>query len=223
MGRELACVYRHRQKGEGMELSQNFIEGFAERFNWMTASEYGEPGYSDGDVRLVVLGNYWCRCDKIDGLHGRETHHPRLWQQLEDQGVRFEWEDEWIVDYDGFAWRTQADSYSWTPSHVILDDGELLTIRDDIEDWIDWAVNDSGRALMGRHHSKSDMLNKGFAQYGERYYHGLHEGMTAQPSVILDEIHENIGAETEVVFRLSENSQFYVEFEAYYRFPEDDD
>jgi hypothetical protein len=90
-----------------MILSDDTISHFlSERHDeWQSCSEYGEPGYQDSRTTLVVLGDYWCRCPKFQPddprpLHGLSDHHPRFWRQLEDQGVQFEWYDEWTIDYE---------------------------------------------------------------------------------------------------------------------------
>lgn len=194
--------------------------------------EYGEPGYGTADTTFVVLGDYWCRCtngpDKEDPrpLHGVEYHHPRLWQQMADQGVEFEWYDEWMIDHEGGgkAYRTQGDSYSWMPSVVFNDDDcEWMAPDSDIEYWIEWAKNDPSRCLLERVHSPGDLENAGFKRGTDVLETGWHEGMDADPHKALDAL---FGAhpdeDIEVVFLLEYNSQFYSGWSAWVRPIEND-
>lgn len=77
-----------------MELSYETIRTLVlnRHDDWDYCSKYGEPGYShsvNASTPLVVLGNYWCRCDKFgtddhgNKLHSFEDHHPKVWAQME--------------------------------------------------------------------------------------------------------------------------------------------
>lgn len=191
------------------------------------ANEYGEPGYGSVGTTMVVLGNYWCRCDKLGtddngrvNLHDHAAHHPRIWQQMEDQGVEFEWCDEWCVDYDaGKAYRTQPDSYSWQPTAMYTEDGDLLTPDSDIDEWIEWAADEPTRCLMRRY--RDQLQGAGFVKWEpgneQDYQSGWHEGMTDDPKAVTDQIRQALGDGAEIVFVLDETSQFYVGFSVWTR------
>ncbi len=223
-----------------MQLSPDTVRGILSR--WMDegivtdyCSDYGEPGYGhsatlgDDATPLVVLGNYWCRCDKVreaegrpragqPALHDHTHHHPRLWQQLEDQGVQFEWCDEWLVDSEhDKAYRCQPDSYSWQPSYMMTDDGELLTPDDDIGAWLEWATNDTSRCIPSRVWSSRDLIGAGFEQYNGKFENGWHPGQDDNPRDIDAAVRRWHGPDVEVVFLLDGTGQFDITFSAYYR------
>jgi hypothetical protein len=223
-------------------LDRIFLPRFVEKHGWDTASEYGEPGYGNSGTRLVVMGDFWCRCgnnpragqrrygDKLiepGDLHVYDEHHPGAWQAWLDSGVEIEWHDEWMVDYDhDKAYRTKGDSYSWQPQ--VLHDWEYdywLTPDTPIEDWVRWAANDPERCLLSNLHDASDLEDIGFVEYaserdgawgGGPFETGWHPGQTDDPKVVLDKIIEQ-HPDAEVVFCITENSQFYTRWAAFYR------
>ena len=199
--------------------------------------QYGEPGYHlrDAETPMVVLGSYWCRCGKHpragerkqtfandpfkviepNELHAYEDHHPRIWRQMEAQGVEFEWYDEWLVDHEhDKAYRAHADSYSWTPTAIITDWGDLLTPDSPIDEWIAWALNTPTRCLFPQY---ADQLEaEGFVKWNaDSYESGWHDGQDADPRKIHEELSER--GHDEVVFVLDYNSQFYSGFSVYTR------
>ena len=231
-----------------MELSHGTVQGIVTRLMddgtvYDHAGEYGEPGYSfdNDETPIFLIGHWWCRCGKNPhagkrkpwaydreefylptDLHSINEHHPRLWAQLESQGVETAFDDEWTV-IDGKAYRTQPDSYSWQSSIQYDDEsGEYLTPDDDIEDWIAWAVNDHQRCLMSDY--RSDLRDAGYVQWEpddpHRYESGWHPGQTDDPKVVTDEIRETL-PDDDIVFVLDETSQFYVGFSAWTRPVED--
>lgn len=204
------------------------------------ADEYGEPGYhTDGtETSMIVLGSYWCRCDKFgadyqDGsaLHDIARHYPKSFELLEERGVVFEWYDEWTVDHGRHvgeypnivvtskAYRTTGDSYSWQPSAIITDDGELLTPDDDIETWISYVVNDPHRAIPSDVYTGDDLLAAGFTKHNGTFEHGWHPGQDANPEEITERVHAMHGEGTvlDVVFVIDGTGQFDMAFSAYYR------
>jgi hypothetical protein len=233
-----------------MELSLDTIQRFTQPLmdeggDW--ANDYGEPGYHfpyGATTPIIVLGDFWCRCGKnpdagkprhfgygrrdepvrlVEGkdLHSYENHHPRVWAQMESQGVQFEWSDEWMVDYENGAkaYRTQADSYSWQPSVQFTDDGEYLTPDSDIEDWIEWAVNDPRKCLMDQYHWAIE--EAGYTERECGFASGWFEGMNDDPVKITEAIrreHDDI----DILFVLSETSQFYVRFCVFTRSTEEE-
>jgi hypothetical protein len=165
-------------------------EHFAEPNCWDWAYEYGEPGYSfDGDQQILVIGYYWCRCDKIDGLHDMGAHHPRLWARF-GEVAEFSWNDEWIIDHENGskAYRTGPDSYGWTPAYAITEYGDIITPDDDVDVWLEYAV-DQRRALYRTQLHESALTEAGFERYPDDdtfYESGWHPGQTDDPAVILD-------------------------------------
>lgn len=210
------------------------------------ASEYGEPGYSfdNDETPIFLIGDWWCRCGNnphagkprpswggesrtylATDLHSIEDHHPRVWAQLESQGVETAFYDEWWVDPStSKAYRTTADSYSWQSSIQMTDDGEYLTPDDDIETWIEWAVNDPQRCLMREYRHRLEAA--GFVKWGPpggNYHNGWYDGMDDNPKHVYDQIMNDADTEDiEVVFVLDETSQFYVGFSAWIRSPDTD-
>ena len=221
-----------------MELSYETIKKVLDRCwprgDYQSADNYGEPGYSfrhGTTTPMVVLTDYWCQCGKVlkdDGsaeLHTYEYHWPKVWAQMESQGVEFQWSDEWTIDYDhSKAYRTKADSYSWQPTAILnTDTCEYLTPDDDIETWIEWASNDDTRCIPRRVWSSGDLIEAGFREYGSRYESGWHEDQTDDPTKITAEIRKWEGPDVEVVFLLDEASQFYIGFSAWIRGQEDEE
>jgi hypothetical protein len=214
-----------------VEYINAVYEKYSQGYGYVNfAGEYGEPGYHVGNslggnkTPLIVLANHWCRCDESkQQLHVIAFHFPKTFAALEDQGVEFEWYDEWVVDYENDkAYRSKADSYSWQPSYVDTDDG-ILTPDDDFELWVEWAVENE-RALPSHIWSASDIKKAGFIKFNsEPYESGWHPGQDADSNVVKREIHEAYGDNVEILFYWVEQSQFYARFDAYYRIPEDDE
>lgn len=215
-----------------MELSYETIQTLFERYYdqhvYETAGEYGEPGYStrhDATTPLVVLGDYWCRCDKfgVDGngrneLHSIDQHHPRLFAQLASQGVELEWHDEWMVDrHSDKAYRTQGDSYHWQPSVIYTDDGDPLTPDSDDEDVIEYVVNDPSRCVTEPFGGGAMLVRNGFERVNGGFENGWHPGQDDDPRAITDVIRRLYGDDVEIAFAIDENSQFYTRFSAYVR------
>ena len=102
---------------------------------------YSEPGY-DKD-QLVALGN-WNEITKYNkATNTREviSNLPCIIASVfEKMSIECEWSDEWASCNDcGRIVRTQADSYSWTPSfHIFNDCCELVChkcIKEDPEEY----------------------------------------------------------------------------------------
>jgi len=185
-----------------------------------TASEYGERGYSRRGDGPVVLGNYWCQRSDCnyperyeDGkrkIHSLDYHYPRVMNVL-DSECELEWYDEWVV-VDDRAYRIHADSYSWQPTAVYNSDSDSYLIAgEDIESWIEWATNDSTRCLMRDSFSVSELEEYGWVERECGFASGWHEGMNDNPVSISEAIRDE-HPELDVMFKLSETSQFYVTF-----------
>lgn len=229
------------QGDETVKLSDETVRAILERFQDQHvmdyASGYGEPGYAidgwcdDGEeTPYVVLGDYWCRCDKFgqdqpgrNKLHNIAAHWPKLFERLEAQGVEFEWYDEWMVDYESDkAYRTQPDSYSWQPSVIVTESCEWLTPSDDLTTWVEWAAESSTHAIPATIARGVDLEALGFTCWESGLENGWYPGQDADPAKVKDAIRESEGDDTEVVFSLDHTGQFDVEFSAWYRKPTDD-
>lgn len=194
------------------------------------ADEYGEPGYSsDGPV---IIGDMWCRagrygskpCDYAEKnpdarypngeakIHSMEYHYPRLFAAMEEQGIEFGWDDEWIVSHESSpskAYRTQADSYSWQSS-ILWTDGDFLTPDDDIQDWIDEVVNDPHRALPKHVWSDADLAELGWEEHECGFKNGWY-GREDNPEKISEQIRKYEG-DVDILFKLSYVAQFDLGF-----------
>jgi hypothetical protein len=207
------------------ELLERWWEGYPQHV-YDYADEYGEPGYGSHRTTRVVLGDYWCRCDKFgtdqygSKLHGISDHHPRVWRAMEDAGVEFEWYDEWMVDHETYpskAYRTQPDSYMWQPSVILTDDCEWLTPDSDITEWVEWAVNTPSRALYRRH--LDQLVDAGFTRWPDEdawYENGWHPGQTDDPKQITEQIRADY-PDHDIVFVITDTGQFDIRFAAYIR------
>lgn len=205
-----------------MDVTYKTIKALCERYGWRCAHEYGEPGYSSSTTTAVILGNYWCRCDRVlkdDGsrdLHDVAHHYPRIFAALEKAGVELEWEDEWTDDDAGRAWRTSGDSYGWQSS-ILWTDGDLLTPDDGLDAWLEECIDDPRRALSGRVWSMGDLEGAGFVAYNGTYENGWHPGQTDNPETITREIRDALGDRVEIVFYIGSVGQFDIAFTAWTR------
>lgn len=213
-----------------MNLTTTTVRNILDRYSqsdqhngyWDILPEYGEPGYNlpDSPGACVVLGYYWCQCDRIDNgrsLHALEDHHPRVWAALEAAGVQFEWADEWHADWEsGKAYRTSPDSYLWQSSVVYNEDtGDILTPDSAHEDVVEWATNHTDRVVPATLMAADDLTAMGWTAHAKRLESGLHQGMTDTPEQAAAAISAELGPETPVLFTLDESSQFYVTFTAW--------
>lgn len=200
--------------------------------------EYGEPGYSaDGPI---ILGDLWCRsktCSYVknnpdevyaDGtpkLHSVEYHYPRLFAQMEEQGIVFEWHDEWVVSHESSpskCYRTTGDSYQWQSS-ILWTDGDFLTPDDDIEYWIEEVVNDPRRCLPRHVWSNEQIEELGFVEHECGFQNGWFEGMNDDPVKISEELRSREGKDIDILFKLSYVSQFDLGFCVFIRKPQQEE
>lgn len=195
------------------ETSWNIVRRWMED-NTLTdyADGYGEPGYGFIQQPEAVL---------IGDLHELERRWPKIVEQLTYQGFEFEFYDEWIVEHNhSRAYRTSPSSYLWQPSFVIVD-GELLTIDDDLTEWIEWATErvDEPVAIPGHIVSGKALEDEGFTLWGEGE-NGFHEGMNDNPTDQYDQVREQYGngvGELEILFRMDDVGQFHMRYQCWYR------
>lgn len=198
-----------------MQISMETIERAASA-RWETqdmvhdwVGDYGEPGYSlraDADTPMILLGNW----------NERGRRHPRLFAQLESQGVEFEWADEW-TDIDGRAYRTQSDCYGWQPSYVYADE-ELFVPTDasDLEYVIEDVRNDPSSAINLAQETGEWMAELGFVRCNGRFENGWYPGQTDDPKVILADWSAQY-PDHDFVFVIGDIGQFDVKFNLYRR------
>lgn len=211
--------------------------------------EYGEPGYDKKDENgTIIFGDIWCRagqkyshkplCDYAeknpdekyrDGtvrLHSVEEHYPRLFAAMEEQGIEFQWHDEWIIDHNGGmggkAYRTSGDSYHWESS-ILWTDGDFLTPDDDITDWIEECVDNPRMCFPSHVWSDAELMEQGFEEYECGYANGWYPGQTDDPVKISELIRGHMGADTQILFKLSGVGQFDIRFCVFVRNPDWED
>lgn len=173
---------------------------------------YGEPGYQDPE-EAVVFANW----NNIPGW---------VPEYLEAAGFSIEWEDEWYIDYDyAKAYRTSGDSYHWQCQIHFTNDGTVLTPDDPASAWVEEFMNDPRKALPSRI-TREELQALDFDRYPDwdagDFESGWHPGQTDDPKSIATQIDREFPG-ADVVFRLTEVSQFYLKFEAWYRKMERDD
>lgn len=194
-----------------MQLSISAIFSVLERhdrdidFDIDFAEKYGEPGYSDPE-RGIFLAN-WNNVPKF------------ISNWLENHGFEIEWSDEWIRSEGGKLYRCQPDSYSWTPSYIIND----CTVigKDEIQESKseqDWYVNEYLLNDCDRADTFGINLEKhGFTPYGEDDCEtGFHPGQDDSPENVSKRIQKEL-PDHDVVFAITERSQFYTKWRAYVR------
>jgi len=181
-------------------------------FSW--APDYCEPGYSlKADSPGIVFGDWNTLYYDAPAEIKRRDPVGRLARILERLGYELEWEDEWSSCPDcGKAFRTSPDSYSWTQHYVWLGDCEMICL-----DCLDHAsyletLEDNPRKCVP---PDIDPAEHGYVKYNGTYENGWHPGQDDDPKKIIAELHSQ--GFKRVVFRHSANSQFYIEFEAYYK------
>jgi hypothetical protein len=225
-------------------------ENFAEPNCWDWCSDYGEPGYShDGDQQVVVMGDYWCRCKKhphagqvrhrFHGepeviqpgeLHALSMHHPRLWARFEEV-ASFEWHDEWIVDHENDqCFRTTGDCYAWQPSWAMSEGGDIVTIADDAQTWLDvlGLDGDNPIQLHSNQVRAGDLAALGFKFWpdeddGEYFETGWHPGQDDNPEEKVKRIREMHGDDVHIICYITGVGQFDSRWKMLYRNPEEEE
>lgn len=207
-----AALGEHNEHGDRMTVTS-------------VLSGYAEPGYNPSDA-VVVLGNWNPQRYPREGdapLTREENLGPRLAAALERVGAELEWLDEWDECCECHrAIRTEADSYHWKPSYVELEAArvchECLMSDTYGEDAFADMIDDPRTCVTWCEPSHIEKF--GFVKWepGDEhtYESGWHPGQTDDPQKIFDAIKEQ-NPDTQVLFFLDENSQFYIRFSAYTR------
>ena len=194
-----------------MEL-KNIMLRLAEATQSQVVYEYGNDQRCNGGDEndpIIVMSS-----EMSDKLY----KHRALERAAESQGIELVHYDEYTVDDDGVkAWRTEPDSYFWTPSCVYDDHGNFLTPDDDIDLWIDWAKNDCNRCLSSSMVKLEELEELGFTFHPDEddvNESGFHQGMDVDPRKTYLELRgtpERPGPfpQSDIIFWLKETSQFY--------------
>lgn len=196
---------------------------------------YAEPGYPS-DARWV-LGNWNNKTKHVPGIErGRATKYAtivtdrtpeRLGNALEWIGIELEWSDEWTTCSECFRLvRIQADSYSWTPSYLVVNECEIIChecAKEDIGAYVGEYVNDADKAITWI--DSRELSAAGWTQWEERnphtYENGWHPGQTDDPHAILADIQR--WTDVDVVFLIDSVGQFDMRFSAWTRDSDDSD
>lgn len=203
--------------------------GYQPRSWWISdcANSYGEPGYGSyvaAGTQLVLLGSWWIRGE--DGeLSSIDKRYPRLCNALEELGVETVWHDEWIVDSEhSKAYRSNADSYSWMPSYILTEDGQMMTADDDEDTWFDWATNQVDRCLSDRfidRNCHTACTERGWTRFDDTFETGWHPGQDDKPDEVMAAIRQ-VHPTADVIFTLDATGQFDARWSAWWRLPEED-
>ena len=173
-----------------------------------TTKGYAEPGYS-GEV--VVFGN-WNDTTRWQQAPRKGDELPsKVGNLFEKLGAEIEWSDEWATCYRcGKAVRTQPDSYSWTRSYTIDDDGITCCdcVEEDPESYLE--------SLEGRSDTCSTFINPasyGYVQWNGGFETGFHPGQNDDPRRVAKEI-EAAGI-TRYLFYMNSVGQFDANWSAW--------
>lgn len=187
-----------------MKTIEEALKWLQEEHNAEFATHYGEPGYQDSE-KGILLANW-----------NNVPSNMQKW--LEKNGYELEWCDEWTIDYNNDkAYRTAPDSYSWEPQWV-MGEGEYLFPDDGAGAIIeaccmtDW--NQPARCVPSWI-TVDDLLAEGYELFKPGLESGWFPGQDDDPAKIAKEAFVHEDAER-VVFRKTENSQFYCRFECWF-------
>jgi hypothetical protein len=186
------------------ELLKRLAEDVRNEIDW--AEMYGDPGYTQ--PRLGVVKGNWNRISR------------RVQDYLEAVGYALEWCDEWDINWDSSPikmWRIAPDSYHWQPNAIYTEDG-LLTRDDDPKEWIDYAAVDAPTdrlaAILYAWTTEDDLAEQGFELYAGQQETGWHPGQTDDPAKVMKQAFADKTVRR-IVFRQTEQSQFYMRWEAW--------
>jgi hypothetical protein len=197
-----------------------------------TAHEYAEPGYDDPGEALIAMGNWNPTSFRYANLRGRTWQQifrntgkgfndevadiavVRIGNLLEKLGCELEWEDEWTTCHEcGRAVRTQADSYSWTSSCMVVNECELFChecLLEDSENYVQNLIDNPRIADT----FDVDLEYLGFEQYNGEFETGYHPGQDDDPWKVFRRIKTD---NNEVVFQVEGCGQFDTTWTAWTR------
>lgn len=171
---------------------QKILNGLESRgFDFETATEYGEPGYST-DKPLIIFGNW-------NGLE-RSTI-----DTIESE-MEIEWSDEWVIDSDGRAFRSSPDCYSWRPSWFYWE-GEIIpndSLSGDVDELRDYGFVFSPGDSVDLKSVPENVDLSAIAELVESDCQtGFHPGQDADPAAMLRALPEG-----EYCFQIDGKGQF---------------
>lgn len=188
------------------------------------ADGYAEPGYPDCEV--VLLSNWDDTGHSYNPETRRHSYADTTASRLADSlskldGVEIDWCDEYAVcDECNRAFRTVADSYSWTMYGSVSEGGYSCgdCIKADPESHIDEYVNESDKAITVL--GANELESAGWVKFenGDSYsgdYHNGWCGRNDDPATIMESIHDY--GLSDVVFVVEGVGQFEVAFAPYVR------
>ncbi len=191
------------------ETLDHLLNHIQEKYDAEWTSHYGEPGYTAD--KGIILAN-WNNVPK------------NIATTLEGEGYSLEWSDEWMIDYNNSkAYRTSPDSYHWQCQVRITRDGEWLTPDDGIEAWLEeLAATDPAHKpdVLPGHFTEQELEAAGYRLISDNQENGFHPGQTDTPEPVQKQAFDE-GA-THVIFRLTEASQFYIVYQAWAKFLEEE-
>lgn len=158
-----------------MKITTDILIALAEKYDYGSidfCNNYGEPGYSK-EHDLILFGNW--------------NPYPKHVISAIEKQYDTEWNDEWIIDHDrSLAYRTSPDCYSWTPSFIFTEDGEVFTQLDvDVypEGYINMIKNDPTKIAM----FKLDLDKLGFKLLETEGEYGWHD-TNDDPKVMMEDL-----------------------------------
>ena len=198
----------HRWKPDGFDRVDIVLSWLCEHHYADCCSEYGEPGYTNPE-KGIVFANW--------------NDVPRKYQgMLEAEGFELEWSDEWYVEHNhNKAYRTVGNSYDWQPS-LVYTDGDVLTRDDDHADVIDeiaMSYANDRAAWVPEWVTTEELEEAGYELFKGELESGWFPGQTDDPTE-LAKIAFAVESVERVVFRITENSQFYSRFECWVKHEE---
>jgi len=159
------------------EMVERLIESKIEECEFSdTAYDYGEPGYTKNDDEKPILFHDW-------------NNYPNsLLFLMEDAGYSYEWEDEWIVNEEGIAFRTQPDKIGWEQSYFTTEDDRILSIEGNEEEYIAKHMDCVEKAIS----SRVDPALYGWKSVGEICHETGLYAKNEDPEDMLEEIEETV-------------------------------
>jgi hypothetical protein len=173
---------------------------------YSTANEYGERGYSKESDKPIIFANW-----------NRIPAHIK--SGLERRGFTLQYQDEWVTDNRGYAYRCTGDCYEWKPYYLAVE-GEIIggdKIEEDrkTQEWYieNFLLNDPENACIFR----IDLSEHGFVKCNEDEYEiGFHPGQNDNPREILEKAQET-WPDHDFVFGKLRAEQFQLSFNLYRR------
>lgn len=184
------------------------------------SEEYAEPGYSKRDDGPIYFGDW--NEKKYNDPSFEDCIPALIGDALETLGCTIEWFDEWGTCYAcQRAFRTEPNSYSWKPYYFFAEESCELFCGDCAKG--DEEVRDIYiQSLINNHNAcatflnDDDMIELGFERVNDDSYRNDWDDRNDLPQTILEN-RLNYEPDSENVFTLDENSQFYITFSLWTR------